>query len=72
MTKQIQQTHTAKIIQFPTRPRANAHGHKQTAQRPMQHQAAAPFANVDFGDAWYHQEAVEDESDVSGYKHQQH
>jgi Protein of unknown function (DUF2735) len=64
MTKQIQQNHTAQIIQFPTRLRANA--------QPMQQQAAAPLATVDFGDAWYHQEAVEDDGDVSGYKHQQH
>lgn len=58
MTKQQQQA-TAKIYQFPARPRATSDSQQRTAKSFVSSDASQPPA-VEFGRGWYHEAAIEE------------
>jgi hypothetical protein len=67
MTSQLQRP-TAKIYAFPSRPRTAANDR----YAPVQQQAAATFATVEFGAGWYHDAAIEENDEACDLSHQQH
>lgn len=69
MTKQQELRPTAKIYEFPTRPRMTS-GHHRLAL--AQQQAAVAFAAVEFGSGWYHEAALDEVEDADDLGHQQH
>ncbi len=68
MTQQYQQP-TAKIYQFPKRPRA-ASGNQHTANQSLPRDER--FAAVEFGTGWYHQAAVDDDAEDAGLGFRKH
>jgi Protein of unknown function (DUF2735) len=57
MTKQHEQA-TAKIYQFPARPRATSDSRRQTPKLAQQQAAQVPTAACN--NCWYHDEAIEE------------
>ena len=70
MTKQPERP-TAKIYQFPAKPRATSASPQQTAGTPSRRQMVG-FQHIVYGSAWYHDEAMEQSDADCGYQHQQH
>jgi hypothetical protein len=70
MTEQSQQQ-TAKIYQFPKRPRPSSAGPRHVAKPTLQ-QTAASFPTAPCNGSWYHREAIEQAEQACDLQHQQH
>jgi hypothetical protein len=69
MTKQQS---TATIYQFPKRARPSSGSCRHATKASAPQAAAANYPAVEFGRAWYHEAAVEQEDEVRECRHRQH
>jgi hypothetical protein len=69
MTKQQS---TATIYQFPRRARPSSGSHRHAAKASEPQAAATSYPAVEFGRAWYHEAAVEEDGDMHEHQHLQH
>jgi hypothetical protein len=70
MTEQSRQQ-TAKIYQFPTRPRPSSVGPRRVVKPSLQ-QTAASFPTAPCNGSWYHDAAIEQAEQACDFQHQQH
>jgi hypothetical protein len=70
MTEQSQQQ-TAKIYQFPKRPRPSSASPRHVAKHTLQ-QTAASFPTAPCNGSWYHDAAIEQAEQACDLQHQQH